>query len=153
MSRSQFLPTLMRRGLDHKRWTIIRYHLRVHWPHQLFSNTFSVSFFMNLTLLKSSVQFSSVSQSCLTFCDPMDFSMTGLPVYHQLPEFTQTHVHWVAEAIQRFHPLSSSPSPAFNLSQHQGIFPRISCSHQITKILEFQLQHQSFLWIFRTDLF
>ena len=102
-------------------------------------------------------QFSSVAQSCLTFCDSMDCSTPGLPVHYQLPEFTQTHVHWVAEAIQPFYPLSSSPPPAFNLSQHQGLFPQISCSRQMTKILEFQLQHQSFLWIysglvsFRTD--
>ena len=66
-------------------------------------------------------QFSSVAQLCLTLCDPMDFSMPGLPVHRQLPEFTQTHVHRVSDAIQPSHPLSS-PSPAFNLSQHQGLF-------------------------------
>ena len=68
-----------------------------------------------------SVQFSSVAQSCLTLCDPMDCSTPALPVHHQLPEFTQTHVHCVSDAIQPSHPLSS-PSPAFNLSQHQGLF-------------------------------
>ena len=69
-----------------------------------------------------SVQFSSVSQSCLTLCNPMYCSMPGLPVHHQLPELTQTHVHPVGDAIQPSHPLSS-PSPlAFNLSQHQGLF-------------------------------
>ena len=67
-------------------------------------------------------QFSSVTQSCLTFCDPMDCSMPGLPVHHQLPEFTQTHVHWVSDAIQPSHPLSSPSPPAFNLSQHQDLF-------------------------------
>ena len=67
------------------------------------------------------VQFSSVAQSCLTLCNPMDCSMTGLPVHHQLPEPTQTHVHWVGDAIQPSHPLSSPSSPAFNLSQHQGL--------------------------------
>ena len=70
-----------------------------------------------------SVQFSSVTQSCPALCSPMDCSMPGLPVHHQLPEFTQTHVHWVSDAIQPSHPLSS-PSPCtFNLSQHQGLFP------------------------------
>jgi len=65
--------------------------------------------------------FSSVAQLCLTLCNPMNHSMPGLPVHHQLPEFTQTHVHWISDAIQPSHPLSS-PSPAFNLSQHQGLF-------------------------------
>ena len=67
-------------------------------------------------------QFSSVAQSCLNLCDPMDYSTPGLPVYHQLPEFTQTHVHLVSDAIQPSHPLSSRSPPAFNLSQHQGLF-------------------------------
>ena len=70
----------------------------------------------------SSVQFSSVTQSCPTLCDPMDCNTPGLPVHHQLPEFTQTHVHWVSDAIQPSHPLSSPSPPAFNLSQHQGLF-------------------------------
>ena len=69
-----------------------------------------------------SVQFSSVVQLCPTLCDPMDCSTPGLPVHHQLPEFTQTHVHWVSDAIQLSHPLSSPSPPAFNLSQHQGLF-------------------------------
>ena len=97
------------------------------------------------------VQFSSVTQSCLTLCDPMDRSTPGLPVHHQLPEFTQTHVHWVSDAIQPYHPLSSPSPPALNLSQHQGLFKWVSSSHQVAKLLEFQLQHQSFQWIFRTD--
>ena len=83
-------------------------------------------------------------------CDPMDHSTPGLPVHHQLPEFTQTHVHWVSDAIQPSHPLSSPSPPAFNLPQHQGLFKWVSSSHQGTKGLEFQLQHQSFQWIFRT---
>ena len=91
---------------------------------------------------------SSVAQSCLTLCDPMDCSMSGFPVHHQLPEPTQTHVHWVSDAIQPSHPLSSPP--AFNLSQHQGLFKWVSSSHQVAKGLEFQLQHQSFQWILRT---
>ena len=76
--------------------------------------------------------------------------MPGLPVHHQLLEFTQTHVHLVGDAIQPSHPLSS-PSPAFNLCQHQGLFQWVSSLHQVAKVLEFQLQHQSFQWIFRTD--
>ena len=69
-----------------------------------------------------SYQFSSVTQSCPTLCDPMDCSTPGLPVHHQLPEFTQTHVHWVSDAIQPSHTLSSPSPPTFNLSQHQGLF-------------------------------
>ena len=81
----------------------------------------------------------------------MDCSTPGLPVHHQLPEFTQTHVHWVGDAIQPSHPLSPPSPPAFNLSQHQGLFKWVSSSHQVARVLEFQLQHQSFQWIFRTD--
>ena len=81
----------------------------------------------------------------------MDCSTPGLPVHHQLPEFTQTHVHWVGDASQPSHPLSSPSPPAFNLSQHQGLFQWVSSSHQVAQVLEFQLQHQSFQWIFRTD--
>ena len=100
-----------------------------------------------------SVQFSLVTQSCLTLWDPMDCSMAGLPVHHQLPEFTQTNVHHVSDAIQPSYPLSCPPPPAFNLSQHQGLFQWVSSSHQVAKVLEFQLQHQSFQWIFSTDFF
>ena len=89
-------------------------------------------------------QFSSVAQSCPTLCDPMDCSMTGLPIHHQLLELSQTHVHQVGDAIQPSHPLSSPSPPAFNLSQYQGLFKRVSSSHQVAKVLEFQLQHQSF---------
>ena len=95
--------------------------------------------------------FSSVAQSCLTLCDPMDCSTPGLPVHHQLPELAQTHVHQVGDAIQSSHPLLS-PSPAFSLSQHQGLFKWVNSSHQVAKVLEFQLQHQSFHWTVRVDL-
>ena len=98
------------------------------------------------------VQFSSVAQSFLTLCDPTDRSTPGLPVHHQPQEFTQTHVYRVGDAIQSFHPLSSLSPPAFNLSQHQGLFKWVSSSHQMSKVLEFQLQHQSFQWTLRTDL-
>ena len=90
-----------------------------------------------------SYSYSSVAQSCLTLCDPMDWSMPGIPVHHQLPEFTQTHVHQVGDAIQPSHPLSAPSPPAFNLSQDQGLFKWASSSHQVAKVLEFQLQHQS----------
>ena len=81
----------------------------------------------------------------------MNRSTPGLPVHHQLPELTQTHVHWVGDAIQPSH-LLLSPSPsAFNFSRHQGLFKWVSSSHQVAKVLEFQLQHQSFQWIFRDD--
>ena len=102
--------------------------------------------------IDASVQFSSVTQSCSALCDPMDCSTPGLPVHHQLPEFTQTHVHWVGDAIQPSHPLLSTSPLALNLSQHQGLFKWVSSLHQVAKVLEFQLQHQSFQWTFRTDL-
>ena len=100
------------------------------------------------------IGFSSVAQSCPTLCDPMNSSMPGLPVHHQLPEFTQTHVHQVSDAIQPSHPLSSPSPPALNLYHHQGIFKWVSSSHEVAKVLEFQLQHQSFqpgLISFRMD--
>ena len=81
--------------------------------------------------------FSSVTQSCLTLCNTTDHSMLGLPVHHQLPEFTQTHVHRVSDAIQPSHPLSSPSPPALNLSQHQGLFQEVSSLHQVAKVLEF----------------
>ena len=95
----------------------------------------------------SSVQ----SLSPVGLCDPMDCGTPGLPVYHQLPKFIQTHIYWVSDAIQPSHPLLSPSPPTFNLSQHQGVFKWVSSSHQVAKVLEFQLQHQSFQWIFRTD--
>ena len=85
----------------------------------------------------SSVQFSSVAQSCPTLCDPMNSSMPGLPVHHQLPEFTQTHVHRVSDAIQTSHPLSSPSPPAPNPSQHQSLFQWVNSPHEVAKVLEF----------------
>ena len=96
------------------------------------------------------VMFSSVDQSCLTVCDPTDCSILGFSVLHYLPELAQTHVHWVGDAIQPSHPLSSPFPPAFNLSQHQDLSQWVISSHLVAKVLEFQLQHQSFQWIFRT---
>ena len=83
--------------------------------------------------------FSSVTQSCPTLCDPMNHSTPGLPVHHQLPEFTQTHVHQVGDAIQPSHPLSFPSPPAPNPSQHQSLFQWVNSSHGVEKVLEFQL--------------
>ena len=97
----------------------------------------------------SSVQFShSVKFDSLR---PHELQHSRLPVHHQLPRFTQTHVHWIGDAIQPSHPLSSPSPPAFNFSQHLGLFKWVSSLHQVAKVLEFQLQHQSYQWL-RTDL-
>ena len=98
------------------------------------------------------IQFSSVVQSCPTLCDPMNHSTPGLPVHQQLPEFTQTHVHRVRDAIQPSHPLSSPSPPAPNPSQHQRLFQRANSSHDVAKTLEFQLQHHSLQRNPRADL-
>ena len=98
------------------------------------------------------LQFSSVAQWCPTLYDPMNCSTPGLPVHHKLSESTQTHVHWVSDVIQPSHPLSSPSPPALNLSQHQDLFKWVSFSHEVAKVLEFQLQHQSFPWTLRTDM-
>ena len=97
-------------------------------------------------------QFGSVIQSCPTLCDPMDGTMPGFPVHHQLLEPAQTHVLHMGDAIQPSHPLSSPSPPAFYLSQHQGFFQWVSSSQQVAKVLEFQLQHQFVQWTPRTDL-
>ena len=89
--------------------------------------------------IDSSVQFSSVAQSCPTLCDPMNRSTPGLPVHHQLPEFTQTHIHRVGDAIQPSHPLSSPSPPSPNPSQHQSLYQWVNSSHEVAKVLEFQL--------------
>ena len=99
----------------------------------------------------SGIEFSSVAQSGLTLCNPMNRSTSGLPVHHQLLESTQTHVHWVSDAIQQSHPLLSPSPSALNHSQHQGLFKWVSSSHQVAKVLEFQLHHQSFHWTLRMD--
>ena len=101
-----------------------------------------ISVLYNSVLLSHSVMSNS--------CDPMDCSTPGFPVRHELPEFTKTHIHWVGDAIQPSHPLSSPSPPVFNLSHHKGLFQWVSYSHQVAKVLEFQLQHQSFQWMFRT---
>ena len=102
--------------------------------------------------LKNEIQFSSVAQSCPTLCDPMNHSLPDLPVHHQLPDFTETHVHQVGDAIQPSHPLSSPSPPAPNPSQHQSLSQWVNSSHEVAKVLEFQLQHQFFQWTPMTDL-
>ena len=99
-----------------------------------------------------SVQFRSVAQSCPTLRDPMNRSTPGLPVHHQLPEFTQTHVHRVCDAIQPSHPLLCPSPPALNPSQHQSLFQWVNSSHKVAKVLEFQLYHHSFQRNPRADL-
>ena len=99
---------------------------------------------------KISIQFSSVAQSCPTLCNPMTPSTPGLPVHHQLPEFTQTHVHWVGDTIQASHSLSSPSPPA--PQKHQGLFQWVNSSREVAKVLEFHPQHQSFQWTPRTGL-
>ena len=83
------------------------------------------------------IQFSSVAQSCPTLCNTMNHSTPGLPVHHHLLESTQTHVHWVSDAIQPSHPLLSPSPPAFNLSQHQGLLKRVSSSYRWSKYWSF----------------
>ena len=100
----------------------------------------------------SSVQFSSVTQSCPTLCNPMNCSMPGLPVHHQLLEFTKTHVHQVSDAIQPSHPLSSPSLPTPNPFQHQSLFQWVNSSHEVVKVLEFQLQHHYLQRNSRADL-
>ena len=95
------------------------------------ANTTLLNNYPSVKIKKKMVPFSSLTQKCLTLCDPMNHSTPGLPVHHQLPEFTQTHVHWVGDAIQPSHPLSSPSPPTFSLSQHQGLFKWVNSSHQV----------------------
>ena len=113
------------------------------WPHfPFFLENFSLvltvcNVFQNI--LSFSVQFSSVTQSRPTLCNPMNRSTPGLPVHHQLPDFTQTHVHRVGDVIQLSHPLLSPSPPAPSPSQHQSLFQWVNSSHEVAKVLEFQL--------------
>ena len=86
-----------------------------------------------------------VTKSCLPLCNLMGYSTPSFPLLHDLPELTQTHVHWVSDAIKPSHPLSPSSPFAFNFSQDQGLFQRVGLSHQVAKVLELQLQHQSLI--------
>ena len=122
------------------------------WRYLTFKVIFFFFFLLILFICYIVSQFSSVAQSCPTLCDPMNRSTPGLPVHHQLLESTQTHVHWVGDAIQPSHPLLSPSPPALNLSQHEGLFKWVSSLHQVAKVLEFPLQHQSYQWTPRTEL-
>ena len=99
-----------------------------------------------------SVQFGSVTQLCLTLCDPMKCSTPGLHIHHKLSEGTKTHIYLVGDAIQPSHCMSTPSPPALNRSQNQSLFKWISSLHHVAKVFEFQLQHQSFQWTPRTDL-
>ena len=117
--------------------------------HQTCNNIFGKAYKVKKNI---SVQFSSVAQSCLTLCNPMNCSIPGIPVHHQLLEFIQTHVHQVGDAIQPSHPLSSPSPPAPNPSHNQSLFQWVNISHEVGKVLEFQPKHQSFQWTPRTGL-
>ena len=106
---------------------------------QLIAELLLFFLFKMILVSRGSVQFSSVSQSRPTLCNPMNHSTPGLPAHHQLPEFTQTHVHWVGDAIQPSHPLLSPSPPAPNPSQHQSLFQWVNSSHEVVKVLELQL--------------
>ena len=132
-----------------------RYYFKLFLPPSLSSHTSSVFCVLYIFLHSRwfhPVQLCSVAQPYLTLCDPMDCNIPGFSVHHHLPEFTQTHVHPVGDAIQPFHPLSSPSPPALNPSLHQGLFKWVSSLHQVAKILELQLQHHSFQWTLRTYL-
>ena len=145
-----------RRGLQ-KGFTFSGQLAAILWLHTFAKTHWSVWFkSMDFTECKLylntfSVQFSWVAQLCPTLCDPMNCSTPGLPVHQQLPELTQTHVHRISDAIQPSDTLSSTSPPAPNPSQHQSLFQWVNSSHQVAKVLEFQLQHQSFQRTPRTD--
>ena len=102
-------------------------------------SVFIIKFLSIIPRVILDIQLSSVAQGCLTLCDPMNLSTPGLPVHHQLPEFTQTHVHRVSDAIQPSYPLLSPSPPALKPSQHQSLFQWVNSLHEVAKVLEFQL--------------
>ena len=137
-----------------RKWvSVLSLPIKRHWRHYSSSSCVPsgilcilspTSWILPLMDVSCVLLFSSVTQSCLTLCKPMDCSTPGFPVHHQLPKLAQTQVHRVGDAIQSPHPLSSPFPPAFSLSQYQGLFQGVSSSHQVAKVLELQLQHQSF---------
>ena len=141
---------LLRKFLTSDLFSFITFSQRnSHWRFVLFLlNIFALLPFFAFI----SVQFSSVTQLCLTPCDPMNCSTPGLPVHHQIPESSEIHVHRDSDAIQSSHPLSSPSPPALNPSQHQGLSQWVNSLHQVAKVLEFQLEYQSYQWTPRTDL-
>ena len=145
----EFLKKRKEINCIHKQHTDTHHKHKVQWKKQSQNSKYAIN---PLTCWKSktqsctlrmhiyiTIQFSSITQTCPTLWDPMDYSTPGFPVHHQLPGLAQTHVHWVSDAIQPSFPWSSPSLPAFNLSQHQGLLLWISSSHQVAKVLEFQL--------------
>ena len=138
------------KALRHSRWSInmksfplfflclFLYQYSKSWSQSVL-NTHAPWFHLFCSNFKIQPQFSSVTQLCPTLCDPMNCSTPGLPVHHQLPEFTQTHIHRGSDAIQPSHPLSSPSPPARNPSQHQSLFQWVNSSHDVAKVLELQL--------------
>ena len=121
------------------------FHISYKFVNHIISCIFLVRW---LNIIMHSVQFSSVAQLCWTLCDPMNCSRPGLPVHYHLPEFTQTHVHWVSDAIQPSHPLSFPSPPASNPSQHQSLFQWVNSSHEVAKVLDQLTPWQiSYYWI------
>ena len=129
----------------------IFFHLTIYYEHSSKSIHTDLIFLNSCIIVHSMNEFGSVTQLCLTLCNPTDCSTPGFPVHYQLSELAQTHIHRVSDAIQPSHPLFSPSLLAFNLSQNQDIFQWVSSSLQVAKVLEFQFQHQSFQCIFRTD--
>ena len=126
-------------SLDNRNHIVVRFCIESFEDSSLLSGWDSKYLALFLGFFPWSVQFSSVAQSCPTLCDPMNHSTPGLPIHYHLPEFTQTHVHRVGDAIQPSHPLLSPSPPAPNSSQHQSLFQWVNSSHEVAKVLEFQL--------------
>ena len=149
MSSRDMLQYIYLSPFDHGSWP--SNHKAPHFTLFWLCNLCGVIFIIIMLIPWISYRLAVQLLSCVWLCDPMGCSTPRFLVHQQLTEFTQNLIHWVSDAIQPFHPLSSLPPPTFNLSQHQGLFKWVSSLHQVTKVLEFQLQHQSFQWIFRTD--
>ena len=127
----------------------------IHYQNQSLNDLFKSK--SDLTVEYCNLTHSHMQTKCccsvnhVQLCDPMDCGTPGFPVLHNFLKFAQTRVYWIGDAIQPSHPLSPPSPPALNLSQHQSLFQWAGSSHQVTKVLELQLQHQSFQWIFRVD--
>ena len=143
--------TLLYASLSSQQWILFPVHWKKTSCRGGYISCISQGAVQNYSDSKKIICCCSVTQSCLTLGDPMDCNAPGFLVLHHLPQFVQSHVHWIGDAIQPSHPLSSPSPPAFDLSQHQGLFQWVSSLHQVAKVLEIQLHHQSFQWIFRTD--
>ena len=137
--------------MDREAWHAAIHGVAKSWTR--LSDWTQLNFYLHSLYLTASLSYwcCSAAKSCSTLCNPMDCRIPGFPVLYLLPEVAQTHVLWVNDTIPPSHPLSSPSSPAFNLFQHQGLFQWFWSSHQVAKILELQLQHQSFQWMLRVD--